>query len=369
MPSPDDRPDDVTLPAEPDVADEIDDGGGEADQFADAGDLRERRRLLRLQRRHARRERARRRILKTTAVLPSLFTISNGLLGFAAIHLATREAVGAEPTMIATAAWLLFAAMVCDMLDGRLARMTRRTSDFGGQLDSLCDVISFGLAPAVLTIRAVLGAVHGEVGKVAFLAKLSDVGIERMLWCVAGVYVAGAAMRLARFNVENEPDESAHMSFRGLPSPGAAAGVATLVLLFEHLKNVDTGGWVFGPWILSFNEHLPLRMAAAVSLILPLMTLATGLLMVSRFKYPHLVNHYIRGKRPIGYLVKIIVVVLVAAVLEPFVALAAAAMFYCLAPPATAAFRRLRRLRTAAPPAAEPASPTSPAPADRQENP
>ena len=152
-------------------------------------------------RRRARRERNQRRILKTTAVLPSLFTISNGLLGFA--------------------------AMICDMLDGRLARLTRRTSDFGGQLDSLCDVISFGVAPAVLMLRTVMGAVHGQVGKVAFLAPLSDVGIERILWCAAGVYVAGAALRLARFNVENEPDESAHMLFRGLPSPGAAAAVAT----------------------------------------------------------------------------------------------------------------------------------------------
>ena len=59
--------------------------------------------------------------------------------------------------------------------------------------------------------------------------------MERVIWCIAGLYVACAVLRLARFNVENVPDESAHMSFQGLPSPGAAAPIAALVLLFEHL--------------------------------------------------------------------------------------------------------------------------------------
>jgi CDP-diacylglycerol--serine O-phosphatidyltransferase len=311
-------------------------------------------------RRRARRERNQRRILKTTAVLPSLFTISNGLLGFAAIHLATRGGIDGEPALVGTAAWLLFAAMFCDMIDGRLARFARRTSDFGGQLDSLCDVISFGVAPAVLMLRTVMGAVHGQVGKVAFLAPLSDVGIERILWCAAGVYVAGAALRLARFNVENEPDESAHMLFRGLPSPGAAAAVATLVLLFDHLMSINRGGWFFGPWLLAVNERVALWTCAAISVVLPVMTLATGLLMVSRFRYPHVVNQYIRGKRPFNYLVKLVVVVLVA-MLEPFVALAAAAMVYVLAPPLRASWAKLRRPALVAP--------SSPGQTRRDENP
>ena len=299
------------------------------------------RRAHRYERRRARREQTHRRILRTTAILPSLFTVSNGLLGFAAIHLATRQGIDAQPAMLGTAAWLLFAAMVCDMLDGRLARMTRRTSDFGAQLDSLCDAISFGLAPAVLMVRAVMSTVHGEIGKVAFMARFSDIGIERILWCIGGVYVAGAIMRLARFNVENEPDESAHMEFRGLPTPGAAAAVATLVLLLDHLKSIDSGGWLFGPWLLASKDALTVWMCAAMSIILPLITLAVGLLMVSRFRYPHVVNQYFRGKRPFSYLVKAVVIVL-AALLEPFVALAAAAMVYALSAPVLAAWRRLR---------------------------
>ena len=314
----------------------------DADQAdTDQADTDERR-ARRNARRQARRERSRQTILKTTAVLPSLFTISNGLLGFAAIHLATREGLDAEPALLGTAAWLLFGAMVCDMLDGRLARFARRTSDFGAQLDSMCDIISFGIAPPVLMLRAVMSVAGGQVSGAALLGRFSATGLERVLWCVAGVYVAGAAMRLARFNVENEPDESAHMSFRGLPSPGAAAAVATLVLLFDHLRNISTGGWIFGPWLLSKSNELALWMAAVLSVLLPVVTLAGGLLMVSRVRYSHLVNQYIRGKRPFSYLVKLVVIVLIAAVLEPYVALAVAAITYVFSAPTAALWKRLR---------------------------
>jgi len=331
-------------------------GGPEAEKGLSA----DARRARRIARRRARRARGRRTILKTTAVLPSLFTLSNGLLGFAAIHLATRQGIDGEPALLGTAAWLLFGAMLCDMLDGRLARFARRTSDFGGQLDSMCDIISFGIAPPVLMLRTVMGAVHGQVGKAALLGRFTNVGLERLLWCIAGVYVAGAAMRLARFNVENEPDESAHMNFGGLPSPGAAAVVAALVLLFDHLRNINEGGWLFGPWLLSMNENLALRMCAFISVLLPLMTLATGLLMVSRVRYSHVVNQYIRGKRPFGYLVKLVVVVLVAIVLEPFVALAASAMAYALSGPLLSALRPLRRRAAAGEPPGEDEGPPEP---------
>jgi len=303
----------------------------------------ERRRAKRLARRLARRERNRRRILKTTAVLPSLFTLANGLLGFAAIYLATRHSVSDEPALIGVAAWLIGVAMVCDMLDGRVARFTRRTSDFGGQLDSLCDAVSFGVAPAVLMVRTVMGAVHGQVGKVAYLAKLTNVGIERLLLCAAGVYVAGAVLRLARFNVENEPDESAHLSFRGLPSPGAAAVVIALVLLFDHVRHINDGGWLFGPWLLSMNDTLALWLCAAISIVLPIVTLACGLLMVSRLRYAHLVNQYIRGKRPLSYLFRLVVIALVAVIFEPYLAAAVGALAYMLAAPTSAAWLRLRR--------------------------
>ena len=275
------------------------------------------------------------RILRSTAVLPGVFTISNGLLGFAAIHFATKGADGFEAALSnqAVACWLIFAAMICDMLDGRLARMTRRTSDFGGQLDSMCDVISFGVAPAMVMVQAVL-LILGEVPLLS-----GNRLIERAVWAVAAVYVACAVLRLARFNVENEPDESAHMDFKGLPVPGAAAAVASLVMLFEHLQNTRGSGWLSTSWLKP--EWFAVQwILIAVCVAIPVVTLLSGLLMVSRFRYAHLVNQYVRGKRPFGYLVKLLVVAL-AAVLEPLITLAAAAIAFAASGPAGATYRRL----------------------------
>ena len=157
---------------------------------------------------------------------------------------------------------------------------------------------------------------------------------------IGGIYVAGAVMRLARFNVENEPDESAHMTFRGLPSPGAAAAVGTLVLLFDHLMHLKEAAGT-GPTPALMSQETALWFAAAVSITLPIMTLAAGLLMVSNFKYPHIVNQYIRGRKPFGYLVKLILLA-AAVMIEPFLTMAFAATVFVAWSPLTAAFRRKR---------------------------
>ncbi len=271
--------------------------------------------------------RMRRRILRSTAVLPAMFTVGNGLCGFASIYFATKVNFGSSDVLaikgvsyfplLAVAAWLIVAAMICDMLDGRVARMTRKTSDFGAQLDSLSDAISFGVAPAILMLRAVAVAMD-KIG--------ADPMLERVVICVAGLYVACATLRLARFNVESTPDESAHMSFSGLPSPGAAANIAALVLLFEHAYSM---AWLRQPW-----------MFTTVSIVLPLVTAAVALLMVSRIRYPHIVNQYIRGKKPFNSLVKFVVIA-VAMWLEPFLAVAALTLFYTLWGPLRAGWRRL----------------------------
>ncbi len=280
------------------------------------------------------RPRGRRRILESTALLPGLLTIGNGLSGFAAIHFATKDALG-QATMgnLVAGAYCIFLAMFFDMLDGRVARMTRRTTDFGGQLDSLCDVISFGAAPAILMLRTVIMAVRAH-NIVPITMLTHTAGMERVIWCIAGLYLACAVLRLARFNVENVPDESAHMSFQGLPAPGAAAAVAALVLLFDHLPHIESG-WRSQPWLL-----------AAVGVALPAVTLAGGLLMVSRFRYTHVINQYIRGRRPFGYLVKIVIIVL-AGMLDPYVTLAVVTMVYALSGPGGTVWRLLRyRLRS-----------------------
>ena len=273
-----------------------------------------------------RRKGMRARILRSTSVLPAGFTLLNGLTGFAAIHFAAKDGLGVALDTpgalfnLKMAAMFIFIALVCDMLDGRLARITRTTSDFGAQLDSLCDIISFGVAPALLILRSTISILRSQIDYLP---------VERIVWCIAGLYVACVALRLARFNVETDVDESAHMDFRGLPSPGAAACLATMVLLFTHLMDKN---WAWLP-----NRNLLIGM----SFTLPILTLATAGLMVSRFRYAHLMNQYIRGRRPFSYLVKL-VFLLLAVILEPFVTLAAVAAIYVFSAPLHACWTLIR---------------------------
>ena len=272
---------------------------------------------------------AKRRILQGTAVLPSFVTVLNGLAGLSAIHYATKEAFGAiGPEVVDNlrmAVSMLVLAMIFDMLDGRLARMTRRTSDFGGQLDSLCDAVSFGVAPAILMTRTVVLAMRQ-------LPLNSHLQLERIVWSIGALYLACAVMRLARFNVENEPDESAHMDFRGLPTPGAAGVVVSLVLLFTRVTNPP---FLASPW------QDTIWLLVSVSIILPVMTLAAALLMVSNIQYSHLVNHWVRGRKPVSYILKLVVVVL-AMVYEFALTAALFASVYALSGPVTAAWGHFR---------------------------
>lgn len=278
-----------------------------------------------VRKKHRARRPIRSRILRSTAVLPAGCTLLNGLSGFAAIHFAAKGGLGVaieEPGALGNlklSAGLIFIAMIFDMLDGRLARMTRTTSDFGAQLDSLCDVISFGVAPAVLMLRSTISILRAQFDYLA---------VERIVWCIAGLYLLCAVLRLARFNVETDVDESAHMDFRGLPSPAAAACLASMVLLFTHLTAKN---WT---WL---SPEILLR---TMSFTLPIFAATTGLLMVTRFRYPHLINHYIRGKKPFGYLVRLVLIGL-AMFLEPFLTLAAGTATYALSGPVRATWLTL----------------------------
>ena len=274
----------------------------------------------------------RRRILRHTAVLPSVFTLMNGLCGLGAIYIATRHGVENHTEVVLDdfkiAAFLICLAMVCDMLDGRLARMMRSTSDFGAQLDSLCDVVSFGVAPAILTLRCSLSLYHT-------MPYLVELPVERIYWCISGIYLSCAVLRLARFNVESDHAEESHLTFRGLPSPGAAACLTIIVLLYIHLVSQTT----IWPW-------LSLRIVQySMSIVIPVLTLICALLMVSRFKYIHLANQYVRGSKPFGYLVKLVFLIflLIPALIEPYGFLAVGMLVYALSGPAGSLIRLLKR--------------------------
>lgn len=222
--------------------------------------------------------RVRRHRVKYITLLPSLVTILNGVFGFIAIVLASKADQPQADKLFCYAAggYMVLLAMIADMLDGRLARMSQSTSSFGGQLDSLCDLISFGVAPAFLMLR--LAETEFQLTGV-FGGGL----LHRFIWLAALVYFSCAAIRLARFNVENDENEMAHMSFAGLPSPAAAGVVVSLVIFYQQFPDLDV-----------------------VVYTLPLVTLGVAVLMVSRVPYPHIVNVYLRGKKPFGYLIRVL---------------------------------------------------------------
>ena len=165
-------------------------------------------------------------------VLASGITTLNLYFGIASIF-AAIEGMGltdaAQALQFQKAAYFILAAMVVDTLDGAVARMTKSASEFGKQLDSLCDVVSFGVAPAVLIYTMFL---PGETGY--FLRTGAFIAI---------IYAICTALRLARFNVyQSEMREY----FIGLPSPAAAATVSTFAL-FTIATNFTASFWVFGP--------------------------------------------------------------------------------------------------------------------------
>jgi CDP-diacylglycerol--serine O-phosphatidyltransferase len=203
--------------------------------------------------------------------------------------------------------------MAFDALDGRPARFPRHTTDFGGQLDSLADVISFGAAPPFLALQLF----RHEIVHL-------PVAVSRLIWAFGAIYLSCAALRLARFNVSNEHGEQHHFSFLGLPSPGAAGTVAGLVLMQQEL---------------ALHEHFEImeKLSLACIWLLPAIVLITGLLMVSAIRYPHLVNKYLRGKRSMARLLITLSFLLLVVVAHRYV-LAIGTLAYALSGPLTIAY-------------------------------
>lgn len=168
-------------------------------------------------------------------LLPTTFTVGNMFCGYAAIVMAFQGRLG-------LAALLVIIAGVLDALDGRIARFTGATSEFGVQFDSLADMVSFGLAPAVLAYVWALGR------------------LDRIGWLVAFLYVVCAGMRLARFNIKANFQDKRW--FAGLPSPMAAGAMASVVFAFPAPRTEDL-----------------------LAVLATLFAASLGLLMISTFRY------------------------------------------------------------------------------------
>ncbi|MEM1212258.1 MAG: CDP-diacylglycerol--serine O-phosphatidyltransferase [Planctomycetota bacterium] len=265
------------------------------------------------------------RLRRTTSLLPTLFTLGNLLCGFVAIFMASRPAEAdllRDWSPLTFAAIFIFLGMVCDALDGRVARLTGSTSELGEQLDSMADMVTFGVAPAFLLIQL------GDIGVPFFgLGGTIDQTFDRTAFVVALIYVSCAALRLARFNVELLGDDD-HRGFTGLPSPAAAGTVASLIVLHEHLL---------------FNQAPPTSLAVgSAALGMLLVTLVAGLAMVSRLPYGHLLNRYLGDSLSTGRIALLLTLVLLAFVKVQYT-LAAGFVLYALSGPVVAIYQALRK--------------------------
>jgi CDP-diacylglycerol--serine O-phosphatidyltransferase len=306
-------------------------------------------RLTREQRR-ARRQLATRR---TLSVLPTLCTLGNLLCGFMAVFFASRPIDMKLPfhgSPLSFAAIFIFVGMLFDALDGRIARLTRSVSDLGEQLDSMADMVTFGVAPAFIVVQLI--GVQGP-----FVLDSTDHWFDRTVLVIAALYVCCAALRLARFNVEIDlPSEKDHTSFKGLPSPAAAGTIASLVLVHQHLAAafvawLDTHPDVFrAPWGM---WGVSIGMVAVMALV--------AFAMVSRLRYVHFVNRFMRGRRPASYIAKAVAGLLILTI-RPQESIAAVFVIYALSAPLVYLWQGITG--SAAPaPATEPAPTASAAPA------
>lgn len=213
-------------------------------------------------------------------LLPNLMTTLALFAGFYAVI------AGMNGEFLAGAI-AIFIAMVFDGLDGRIARMTNSSSAFGAEYDSLADMVSFGLAPALLLYQWMLQ----DFGKLG--------------WLIAFVYTAGAALRLARFNTQIAVVDKRY--FQGLPSPAAAALLAGFVWMVES-NGLETG----------------LESSAALTL-----TLAAGLLMVSNIRFSSFKEFNFKDKVPFVTLL-FLVLVFVIITLKPSVILFGLFLLYAI---------------------------------------
>ena len=172
----------------------------------------------------------------TLAVLPTLLTLGNGVCGLAAIAIAVSTSTLAwDPeSKLFAAGLLIFGGMLFDALDGSAARLTGQASRFGAELDSLCDAVTFGVAPSVIIWR------------------ISDALPQRLTWAIGVLFALCVLIRLARFNVET-PEDDDHEGFEGLPSPAAAGTLAAFAIAIPDLADF-TDPENYPAWINSVSQ-------------------------------------------------------------------------------------------------------------------
>jgi CDP-diacylglycerol--serine O-phosphatidyltransferase len=209
-------------------------------------------------------------------LLPNLLTAGNLFCGFMAIlqiiqgsleHSMTDSILGSDHWIkcYERSLWFILGACICDLLDGRLARLGGKESAFGREFDSLADLVSFGLAPSLMVYKIILADLPEDFRWVGSL--------------VAFVYLVAGAMRLARFNVVSaQPHTDGNKDFIGFSIPAAAGLVASITLFLLHFYKTDKeiGNWRY---------------------LLPVLLLILSCMMYSRIRYPSFKNIDWKAKR------------------------------------------------------------------------
>ena len=207
------------------------------------------------------------------AVLPTMLTLGNGTCGLAAIAVAVSDTLlWPEEQKLMVAGLLIFGGMLFDAFDGQVARMTNQSTEFGAQLDSLCDAITFGTAPAVIVWR------------------YSEVLPHRLAWTIGVLFALCVLLRLARFNAETKADDP-HDGFDGLPSPAAAGTIASFAIAVPHFTALQDPGYseAIQAWA-KFGLQ-------ASHYLMPFLAVVLAYLMVSRYRYSHVFQSLFKGRR------------------------------------------------------------------------
>jgi CDP-diacylglycerol--serine O-phosphatidyltransferase len=225
-------------------------------------------------------------------LLPTLFTVGNLFCGYSSL-------IKSFQGEIEHAAVFIIVAGVLDGLDGRIARLTGATSDFGLEFDSLADIVSFGIAPAMLAYRWALGS------------------FDRLGWLIAFIFLVCAAMRLARFNIQSSVGDKRH--FAGLPSPMAAGTLASVAYAFPGTERSDV-----------------------LAVLLALLVATLALMMISRLRYRSFKEFDLRNRRSYVYVLPLAAMI-VAIGIFPKWALLSLSATYLMSAPATYAWGLIAR--------------------------
>lgn len=251
------------------------------------------RRIAVKQKTRLRRPLARHDIKKGVYIIPSIFTCGNMTFGF----LSMLSSVGGHFT---ASAWFIVCAIACDILDGRIARLTKTTSDFGMQLDSLSDLVSFGLAPSVMMYELVLKnhpLTHGKIGV-----------------AIAVLFVLCSALRLAKFNV-HAANGVTYAAFRGLPTPASAGVIISFVLSYDLWLSLNAPQELFEKYnpaeLAALNfKTIPILLKAMPKFFaaMPVVMILLSFLMVSNI--PYLSFKKLKVSKPIALQLLVLIIIL-----------------------------------------------------------